>query len=212
MLISSMNENFPNTLVIIIKPDVVKQSEIINKDVVRIFDSKTDETLGFNFLNVDKVDDSIVGNGFINLSENQIKKLNNKLSKSGFNSELSLDKNPKFVIGYVKTIKDHPNSDHLKIAYVDVGEKDLLQIVSGSPNIKSNINVVVAKNGAVMPDGKIIWSGKLRGVDSNGMIASGYELHLKNAPTKRGALILPNDFGTIGSEFDFNKGNQLFNN
>ena len=66
MLISSMNENFPNTLVIIIKPDVVKQSEIINKDVVRIFDSKTDETLGFNFLNVDKVDDSIVGNGFIN--------------------------------------------------------------------------------------------------------------------------------------------------
>ena len=56
----------------------------------------------------------------------------------------------------------------------------------------------------MMPSGLIIWPGELRGVASNGMISSGRELHLANAPQVPGALILPDDFAPVGTPFDVN--------
>ena len=76
--------------------------------------------------------------------------------------------------------------------------------------MQEHIYVVVAKVGAVMPNGEIIWPGELRGVSSNGMITSGRELHLQNAPQEKGALILPDDFAKVGDLFDFKRGNKLF--
>ncbi|HFJ6866946.1 TPA: DUF4479 domain-containing protein, partial [Enterococcus faecium] len=60
--------------------------------------------------------------------------------------------------------------------------------------------VVVAKPGAMMPDGMMIWPGTLRGVDSYGMICSARELHLPNAPAKKGILVLPED-AVVGEAF-----------
>ena len=81
---------------------------------------------------------------------------------------------------------------------VDNGE--ILQIVCGAPNIKAGQKVVVAKPGAMMPDGLMIWPGVLRGEESFGMICSAKELRLPNAPAKKGILELPFD-AEVGSAF-----------
>ncbi len=79
------------------------------------------------------------------------------------------------VVGRVLTCEDHPNSDHLHVCTVDVGGEAPLQIVCGAPNVAAGQLVPVALEGARLPGGKIK-RGKLRGVESQGMICSGPEL------------------------------------
>ncbi|AQW21939.1 tRNA-binding protein [Lentilactobacillus curieae] len=212
MLIASYNhKGTGDTLVVLLRQDVAEQASTVKDGIARIFDPETDNTLGYNFLNASEVLDDLADvNGQAHLSEADVAKLNEALVDAGFPGDIEFDPEPKFVIGYVKEIKDHPDSDHLKVTTTVVEDGKELQIVSGSPNITDNIKVVVAKVGAMMPDGLIIWPGKLRGVESDGMISSGRELHLANAPQKKGALILPDDFGEVGTEFDFEKGQHIF--
>ena len=80
------------------------------------------------------------------------------------------------VVGKVLTCRDHENSDHLHVCTVDVGEAEPLQIVCGAPNVKEGILVPVAKIGAKLPGGIVIKKGKLRGVESQGMLCSGPEI------------------------------------
>jgi len=80
------------------------------------------------------------------------------------------------VVGRVLTCRDHENSDHLHVCTVDVGEDEPLQIVCGAPNVKAGILVPVAKIGAKLPGGVVIKKGKLRGVESQGMLCSGPEI------------------------------------
>ena len=114
------------------------------------------------------------------------------------------------VIGKVLSVEKHPDSDHLHIAKIEVDNDQTLQIVCGAPNIEAGQNVVVAKVGAMMPNGAMIWPGKLRGVDSYGMVCAARELELPNAPKKRGILVLdPAEFAAK-TAFDFEKGAKLF--
>ena len=80
------------------------------------------------------------------------------------------------VVGRVLTCRDHENSDHLHVCTVNVGQAEPLQIVCGAPNIKEGILVPVALVGAKLPGGHEIKKGKLRGVESNGMLCSGPEI------------------------------------
>ncbi len=80
------------------------------------------------------------------------------------------------VVGKVLTCEPHPNSDHLHVCTVDVGEEEPLHIVCGAPNVAAGQLVPVAKNGARLPGGVKIKKGKLRGEVSEGMICSGEEL------------------------------------
>ena len=80
------------------------------------------------------------------------------------------------VVGQILKLEKHPNSDHLHICTVDVGEEAPLQIVCGAPNVKEGILVPVAKVGAKLPGGFQIKKGKLRGVESYGMLCSGPEI------------------------------------
>ncbi len=80
------------------------------------------------------------------------------------------------VVGKVLTCRDHENSDHLHVCTVDVGESEPLQIVCGAPNVKEGLLVPVAKIGAKLPGGLVIKKGKLRGVESQGMLCSGPEI------------------------------------
>ena len=66
----------------------------------------------------------------------------------------------KLVIGEVKECKDHPDSDHLHVCKVDVGN-EVLNIVCGAPNVREGLKVIVALDGAELPDGKIK-KGKIR--------------------------------------------------
>lgn len=80
------------------------------------------------------------------------------------------------VVGRVLTCEMHPDSDHLHVTTVDVGEEEPLQIVCGAPNCEAGILVPVAKIGARLPGGVKIKKGKLRGVASEGMLCGGDEL------------------------------------
>lgn len=82
-----------------------------------------------------------------------------------------------FVIGKVKSAEPHPDADRLSVCAVDDGE-GTRTIVCGAPNVEAGQTVVVARPGAVMPDGTKIRKAKLRGVASEGMICSESELGL----------------------------------
>ena len=81
------------------------------------------------------------------------------------------------VIGQILECKEHPDSDHLHVCLVDVG-KEKLQIGCGAPNARTGIKVIVALVGAVLPGDFVIKQGKIRGVESNGMMCSIAELGL----------------------------------
>ncbi len=80
------------------------------------------------------------------------------------------------VVGYVKTCLPHPDSDHLHVCTVDAGGAEDLQIVCGAPNVCEGAYVCCALEGAVLPGGITIKRGKIRGVESFGMLCSGPEL------------------------------------
>jgi phenylalanyl-tRNA synthetase beta chain len=91
----------------------------------------------------------------------------------------------KIVVGEIKEAAQHPNADRLHVCKVDVGQAELLTIVCGAPNARVGIRVPVALVGAELPPGDdgqpfLIKVGKLRGVESYGMLCSARELKLSN--------------------------------
>ncbi|WP_129045163.1 phenylalanine--tRNA ligase subunit beta [Companilactobacillus metriopterae] len=109
----------------------------------------------------------------------------NKISLTGIESmPVYIGKDlSNLVVGHITKIEDHPDSDHMHICQVDVGEKEI-QIVCGAPNVALDQYVIVALDGATLPDGVKIKKGKLRGEESNGMICGLDELgvKVKNVP------------------------------
>ncbi|KQQ36086.1 phenylalanine--tRNA ligase subunit beta [Duganella sp. Leaf126] len=107
------------------------------------------------------------------------------------------------VVGHVRDMVKHPDADRLNVCQVDVGTGTLLTIVCGAPNVRPGLKVVCAMAGAVLPpgaDGKPfhIKVGKLRGVESQGMLCSAKELKLSEEGS--GLLELPDD-APVGRNF-----------
>ncbi len=89
------------------------------------------------------------------------------------------------VVGEITAAEQHPNADRLRVCKVDIGQGALLDIVCGAPNARIGIKVPCAIVGAELPpgaDGKpfLIKVGKLRGVESHGMLCSGKELGMSD--------------------------------
>ena len=82
----------------------------------------------------------------------------------------------KVVVGRVLTVENHPDSDHLHVCTVDAGTGEILQIVCGAPNVAPGILTPVALVGAILPGGHKISKGRLRGVDSFGMLCGADEI------------------------------------
>jgi len=95
------------------------------------------------------------------------------------------------VVGLVAECADHPNSDHLHVTKVDIGNGDLLDIVCGAPNCRKGLKVCVSLVGAHLPGGLEIKPTKLRGEPSNGMLCSFKELGV-DLPSN-GIIELPED-------------------
>src|SRR5699024_10371397 len=209
MLLSFYNPDVLGDILIVELADDagVSQSSENKNNVVRIFNDDTNEAIGFNFFGLGKKL-NLTEKGQVFLDDDQVSILNDAISKAGFSDKLVADNSPKFVIGHVDEMKEHPDSDHLHITQTDAGLEKPVQIVCGAPNIEQGQLVVVALPGAVMPTGTEIWPGALRGVDSYGMICSARELGIPNAPQKRGILVLDN--GTAGQAFDFEAAKNLF--
>lgn len=164
MLIASYNQKaMGDVLVVITAADVAKQEVAVNNNVAQIT-AADGRLLGYNFLHASQLLPELSSvNGQVQLTADQVDTLNQAVEQAGFDQQLTYDADPKFVIGYVEELKDHPDSDHLHITTVDTGTEKL-QIVCGSPNIANHVKVVVAKVGAMMPNGKIIFPGELRGL------------------------------------------------
>ena len=134
MLISSYNpEHLGDVLITMIKPDVAKQSSEKKENVVRIFNRETNETIGYNFFDVSQTLTGLNGQGQVLLTADQVKLLNELLTKVGFEDLLEEDQTPKFVVGYVEEMEAHPDSDHLHVTKTRVDNDQVLQIVCGAP-------------------------------------------------------------------------------
>lgn len=102
-----------------------------------------------------------------------------------------------FTLGYVTHAEKHPDADRLRVCKVDTDEGEL-QIICGAPNAREGIIVVVAKPGVYVPGiDTTIGVGKIRGVESFGMMASEKELELSDEHD--GIIELPS--GHVGDRF-----------
>lgn len=116
---------------------------------------------------------------YLDLSKISAKELSDQMSLTGIEVEgveVPEEGLKKIVVGEVKECIPHPNSDHLSICQVDIGEEELSQIVCGAPNVKVGIKVIVALPGSRITGNQKIKKGKMRGEVSNGMICSLQEL------------------------------------
>ena len=108
------------------------------------------------------------------------------------------------VIGEVLTCTEHPNSDHLHITTVNLGEGEPTQIVCGAPNVAAGQKVVVATLGTKLYDGEecfTIKKSKIRGVESTGMICAEDEIGI--GTDHAGIIVLPNEAvpGTLAKDY-----------
>ena len=117
---------------------------------------------------------------YIDISDQDLEELAVAITKAGINIEKVITNHiDHLVVGEVVECVLHPDSDHLHICQVNVGDKDNFQIVCGAPNVREGIKVIVALPGALLPGDFVIKKSKLRGVESNGMICALYELGLE---------------------------------
>ncbi len=108
------------------------------------------------------------------------------------------------VIGEVLTCEAHPNSDHMHVTTVNLGQGEPVQIVCGAPNVAAGQKVVVATLGTKLYDGDecfTIKKSKLRGVESNGMICAEDEIGL--GTDHAGIIVLPETAvpGTLAKDY-----------
>ena len=108
------------------------------------------------------------------------------------------------VIGEVLTCEPHPNSDHMHVCTVNLGQAEPEQIVCGAPNVQAGQKVVVATLGTKLYDGDqefTIKKSKLRGIESNGMICAEDEIGI--GTDHAGIIVLPQDAvpGTPAAEY-----------
>ena len=95
------------------------------------------------------------------------------------------------VVGEVLTVVQHPDADRLRVTTVNIGSGEPLQIVCGAPNVRAGMKAPVATIGAVLPGDFKIKKGKLRGVESQGMLCGASEIDLEDKID--GLLELPAD-------------------
>lgn len=113
---------------------------------------------------------------YIDIENEDLHELAVKVTKAGVNVEKVIDSRiENLVIGEVLECVDHPDSDHLHVCQVNVGDKTT-QIVCGAPNVKAGIKVLVALPGCILPGDFEIKAGNIRGQESNGMICALFEL------------------------------------
>lgn len=129
-----------------------------------------------------------------------VEELCNKMVMAGFEVESCenlADTMKNVVAARIVKLEPHENSDHLQICQMDIGSGETVQIVTGAQNVFEGAVVPAALHDSILPNGTHIKKGKLRGVESNGMLCSGEELCLKDydypGAEVYGILILKDD-------------------
>lgn len=172
--------------------------EVIKQDDVVVI-KRNKKIIGINIFNISKIM-KIKANGFIPLLDDKVLDVINHILENHNLPILEKQINSGFVVAKITNIEEHPDSDHLHVCNVDVGEDKELQIVCGAFNARKDLICVCALPYAFMPSGKQIIPGKLLDIDSNGMLCSGRELSLDGYENKRGLLELDDTY-KVGSDF-----------
>ena len=146
-------------------------------------------------------------NEFVDVSDISDREFDEAMTLSGSKVETvtALDKSLKnVVVGKILSMEKHPDSDHMWICQIDVGQAEPTQIVTGAWNIHVGDLVPVAQHKSLLPNGTKIEKGKLRGVVSNGMLCSLKELSLTAEHDYPYAVITPaallNDYKPLDPE------------
>ncbi len=184
-------------LLVIFNPNAIPTKIITKDNIVALY--KEEELIGYNFLDISD-DIKIKANGYIPLINHEVTDILNHMLKNAGLLELDYLDDSGFKVAKIVKMEEHPDSDHLHICSVDVGEAELLQIVCGSFNAKEGLKVVCAMPYTFMPNGQIIVPGELLGVKSDGMLCSGRELNLPGYDNVRGLYILDDNY-VVGSDF-----------
>lgn len=174
-------------------PNVIKR----DNDVVSLY--KDDKLIGINIFNISKIM-KIKAKGYIPLVSDRVLEVINTILKNSNVAELPAQKDSGFRVAKIVDIEEHPDSKHLHICTVDIGEKEPLQIVCGAFNARKDLICVCATPYTFMPNGQSIIPNKLLGIDSYGMLCSGRELNLEGYEGKKGLLELDESY-TLGSDF-----------
>lgn len=138
-------------------------------------------------------------NEYVDLSDVTPDELADKMSRTGIEVEEVIRPDEglkKIVVGEVLECVDHPNSDHLHICQVNIGD-EVTQIVCGAPNVAAGQKVIVALPGARIAGNHKIKKSKMRGEASNGMLCALEEIGISASVTPKeytdGIYILPNN-------------------
>ena len=186
-----------DVLLIVIDNDSQATHIETKDDICVIYNN--DKVIGINLFNVSEVV-KFKSEGRILLPSNTvIDIINNRLESFGI-EKLDYVTETGFKVGKILTVDEHPESSHLHILTVDVGN-EVLDIVCGAYNVKENMFVVVATVGTTMMDGTIIKPGKLLGEVSNGMCCSPRELGLNIEYPLHHLLELEEDKVSVGQDF-----------
>ena len=200
MIFTYNKEHVGDVLMVILQEKKELKRSVERKGkIARIYADETGQTLAWNIFEASSLVE-LTGNGQVFLTDEQVAILNAELAKEGFMDKLEKTVYPVFVVGQIEEMQAHPDSDHLNICQVNVGDKRV-QIVAGAPNAAVGLKTIVALPGAMMPSGSLIFPGKLRGEDSYGMMCSPRELALPNAPQVRSIIEL-GDAAQVGEAFD----------
>ena len=146
-------------------------------------------------------------NEFVDVSDISDREFDEAMTLSGSKVETvtALDESLKnVVVGKILSMEKHPDSDHMWICQINVGQAEPTQIVTGAWNIQVGDLVPVAQHKSLLPNGTKIEKGKLRGVVSNGMLCSLKELNLTAEHDYPYAVITPaallNDYKPLDPE------------
>ena len=146
-------------------------------------------------------------NEFVDVSDISDREFDEAMTLSGSKVETvtALDESLKnVVVGKILSMEKHPDSDHMWVCQIDVGQAEPTQIVTGAWNIHVGDLVPVAQHKSLLPNGTKIEKGKLRGVVSNGMLCSLKELSLTAEHDYPYAVITPaallNDYKPLDPE------------
>src|SRR5699024_5717056 len=139
-------------------------------------------------------------NEFIDLADLNPQDIGERMLSTGIEVDGVIDLGTglkKIVVGHVLTCEPHPDSDHLSITTVEVGEDEPFQIVCGAPNVAAGQKVIVALPNSRIAGNVKIKKGKMRGVVSQGMICSLEEIGFSNSVVPKeyadGIMVLPEE-------------------
>lgn len=201
MIFAYNKEQVGDVLMVILQETTTMKRQVERRGkVARVFAEENGKTLAWNIFDASSLV-TLTGNGQVFLTDEDVATLNDELAKEGFSERLEPTAGPVFVVGQIVEMVAHPDSDHLNICQVAIGENQTVQIVAGAPNAALGLKTIVALPGAMMPSGSLIFPGKLRGEESYGMMCSPRELALPNAPQKRGIIEL-DESAVVGEAFD----------